>query len=83
MTINTLEVPDGILAHLKDRAPDPSREVRLAAAIHWYSQAWISQEKAAEFAGLDRIDFLKELARRNVDVFVVDFDDLKSEPARG
>lgn len=36
-------------------------------------------ERAAEFAGLSRSEFLAELARRRVDVFVVDEED---EPTR-
>jgi len=53
--------------------------LRLAAAIYWYSQAKISQEKAAQIAGLDRADFLAALARENADAFVVDFEDLERE----
>jgi len=37
----------------------------------------ISQEKAATIAGLNRRDFIEALAREQVDVFVVDFDDLR------
>jgi predicted HTH domain antitoxin len=57
--------------------------MRLAAAMLWYSRAMISQEKAAEIAGLNRAEFLKALARHEMDVFVVDFDDLGREVDRG
>jgi predicted HTH domain antitoxin len=53
--------------------------MHLAAAVHWYSRGAISQEKAAEVAGLNRKEFLLALAREKVDVFLVDFDDLKRE----
>ena len=36
-------------------------------------------ERAAETAGMDRPQFLAELARRKVDVFVVDEEDLERE----
>ena len=36
-------------------------------------------ERAAEFAGLSRSEFLAELARRRVDVFVIDEKDLTQE----
>lgn len=36
-------------------------------------------ERAAEVAGMSRPEFLGELARRRVDVFVVDFEDLRAE----
>ncbi|MBC6474190.1 MAG: UPF0175 family protein [Hormoscilla sp. GM102CHS1] len=35
--------------------------------------------RAAQIAGLNRKEFLEALAREKVDVFVVDFDDLKRE----
>ena len=42
----------------------------------------ISRSKAAEIAGLNRADFLRALARHEMDVFVVDFDDLQREVDR-
>jgi len=52
------------------------RDLRLAAAIYWYQKSEISQEKAATIAGLNRRD-IEALAREQVDVFVVNFDDLR------
>jgi predicted HTH domain antitoxin len=57
--------------------------MRLAAAIYWYQKQEISMEKAANVAGLNRRDFLAVLAREQVDVFTVDFDDLQREFNRG
>lgn len=54
-------------------------EMRLAAAIFWYQQGEVSQEKAAQIAGLNRRDFIEVLARHKIDVFQVDFDDLEQE----
>jgi predicted HTH domain antitoxin len=53
--------------------------MRLAAAIHWYERGEISQEKAAQIAGLNPTDFLLALARKRADAFVVDIEDLKRE----
>ena len=58
-------------------------EMRLAAALFWYQQGEISQEKAAQIAGLNRRDFLRVLAERKIDVFQVNFEDLEQELARG
>ncbi len=55
------------------------RDLRLAAAIYWYQKSEISQEKAAQIAGLNRRDFLAALAHEQVDVFAVDFNDLQRE----
>ena len=59
------------------------REMRLAAAIHWYARGEISQEKAAQIAALDRTDFLLALARERVDAFALNFADLKRGIDRG
>jgi predicted HTH domain antitoxin len=79
MTTVSLQLPDDVFSALR-RSPDEFvRELRLAAAIHWYSRGEISQEKAAQIADLDRTDFLLELARQKVDAFAVDVEDLKRE----
>jgi predicted HTH domain antitoxin len=79
----TMDFSEEAFAALR-RSPDEfAREMRLAAAMLWYSRGTISQEKAAEIAGLNRGEFLAALARNKIDVFVVDFDDLKRELERG
>ena len=79
MTTVTLELPADVFSALR-RSPDEfGREMRLAAAIHWYQRGEVSQEKAAGIAGLDRADFLAAVAREKVDVFQVDFASLKGE----
>jgi len=83
MTTLTLEVPEEVFSSLKRSPEQFTRELRLAAAIYWYQRSRISQEKAAQIAGLDRTDFLDALARERIDVFQVDFDDLDRELARG
>lgn len=83
MTSVTLQLPDEVFSALR-RSPDEFvRELRLAAAVHWYEKGEISQEKAASVAGLDRSDFLLALAREKADAFLVDFDDLRRELERG
>jgi len=67
---------------LSDRRKSPQefgQEMRMAAAIFWYQQREISQEKAAQIAGLNRHEFLEVLAKRKIEVFQVDFDDLERE----
>lgn len=49
---------------------------------YWYSRGEISQERAAQVAGLDRTDFSMALAREGVDAFGVDFADLERELTR-
>lgn len=83
MTTVTLDFPEDVFSALRRSPMEFAAELRLAAAIHWYARGEVSQEKAAQIAGLDRTDFLMALAREEVDAFVVDFDDLERELARG
>jgi predicted HTH domain antitoxin len=79
----TLEFPEEVFSALRRSPEEFGRELRLAAAMHWYSRGEVSQEKAAQIAGLDRTDFLLSLAANRVDVFKVDIDDLRREMNRG
>jgi len=83
MTIVAIELPEDVFSALRRSPSEFGREMRLAAAIHWYSRGEISQEKAALIAGLDRTDFLAALAAEEVDVFDVDLESLKRELDRG
>jgi predicted HTH domain antitoxin len=83
MTTVTINLPEEVFSALRRSPEEFVREMRLAAAIHWYERGEISQEKAAQIAGLDRTDFLLGLAREGADAFVVDIEDLKRELDRG
>ena len=83
MAMVSLELPKEIFSALHRSPKEFVREMRLAAAIHWYTRGEISQEKAAQISGLDRTDFLLALAGERVDAFVVNFEDLKREINRG
>lgn len=79
----TFDIPDELFSALRRTPRELARDLRLAAAIHWYRRAELSQDKATALAGLDRTDLLLELSRQGVDAFVVDFEDLDIEPGRG
>ena len=79
MPLVTIELPDDVLSALRRSPAEFAIEMRLAAAIHWYSRGVVSQEKAAHIAGVDRTDFLLALARESVDAYPVDLDALKRE----
>jgi len=83
MTQVNLELPESTPNILHCSHNELAYEIRLAAAIHWYQQGRISQEAAANIAGLDRTDFLMKLSRMEKDSFLVDFDDLDKELERG
>jgi predicted HTH domain antitoxin len=75
----TMNLPEEAFAALRRSPEEFAREMRLAAAMLWYSRGKISQEKGAEIAGMNRSEFLQALAVNQIDVFTVDFDDLQRE----
>ena len=79
----TMDLPEDVFSALRRSPEEFARDMRLAAAMLWYSRGMISQEKAAEIAGLNRAEFLRALARNDMDVFAVDFSDLEREVDRG
>lgn len=83
MATLSLSIPDSTLSALGRSPTELGRELKLAAAIHWYGRGLMSQERAAELAGLNRRDFIRALAREGVDVFVVDEDSLARELHEG
>jgi predicted HTH domain antitoxin len=81
MTI-TVQVPDALPEDLATSPEELDREIRLAAAIHWYSRGRISQGKGAEIAGLSRWDFIQALGRAEVPACQVTSEELTEEVER-
>lgn len=79
MATLSLSVPDSALSALRRSPAELGRELKLAAAIHWYGQGLMSQERAADLAGMNRRDFIRALARQGMDVFVFDEESLARE----
>jgi len=74
----TIELPDEVVPS----AISPEEfawELRLAAAIHWYSRGQISQGKGAQIAGMDRGSFILALCRAGVDAIQVSAQELTAE----
>ena len=67
-TIN-MTLPLGVFSALKKTPDEFANDIRLTAAVKWYEMGVISQEKAAEIAGLCREDFLMSLSRFRVSPF--------------
>ncbi len=66
MTPLTLEMPEEVLATLRQRPQEFTHELRLAAAVKWYELELVSQGRAAEIAGLTRADFITALGKYQV-----------------
>jgi len=53
--------------------------MRIAAAVKWYELSMVSQEKAAEIAGLSRAEFISALNRLHVSPLQYSPDELREE----
>ena len=79
MTTITVDLPETVFSALHMVPDDFVKEMRIAAAIKWYEQTRISQDKAAEVAGLTRTAFITELSRAKVSPFQMTQETLKED----
>jgi predicted HTH domain antitoxin len=76
------DFPPTVFSALRKAPEEFAVEMRLAAAIHWYSQGMVSQGKAAEIAGVSRTEFLEELFIRKIPAVQVTIEELREELRR-
>lgn len=79
MTQITLQLPETAFALLRKDPNEMADALREAAAVKWYELGLISQERAAEIAGLSRNAFLTALARFQVCPLQYAPDELRQE----
>lgn len=79
MSTISIELPDSVYSSLRKDPNDFIKEMRLAAAVKWYEMGMISQERAAEIAGITRSEFLTELARFKIDFIQLEENELEEE----
>jgi len=70
------DVPEGVFSSIRKSPDEFIDELRLAAAVKWYEMEEISQEKAAEIAGISRADFIFSLNRFKVSPFQYSADEI-------
>ncbi|HXU46874.1 MAG TPA: UPF0175 family protein [Thermoanaerobaculia bacterium] len=78
-----IDVPEEAFSALRIGPAHFAEELRFAAAVQWYHQGLISGSKAGQIAGMTRLAFLDELARRRLDTVKLDLDDLEAELGDG
>ena len=76
------DMPEGAFSALRKSPGEFTKELRLAAAVKWYEMGIISQEKAAEIAGLSRKDFIFSLGKFGVSPFQYTIEEIKEELER-
>ena len=74
-----IELPETAFSALRKAPDDFLKEMKYAAVVKWYEIGMISQEKAAEIAGLSRYEFIKLLARYEVSAIQLTSDTLSEE----
>ncbi len=65
----TMEFDESVLPALQKSPREFANEMRLFAVAKWYETGIVSQEKAAEIAGLNRLRFLLAISRLGVSPF--------------
>lgn len=61
-----IELPETAFSSLRKTPAEFIREMKYAAVVKWYETGRMSQDKAAEIAGLSRYEFLILLSRYEV-----------------
>jgi predicted HTH domain antitoxin len=72
-------MPETVFSAIRKSPSEFAVEMRLAAAVKWYEMGVVSQEKAAEIAGLTRADFISSLARFGVSPFQSTADEITED----
>ena len=76
-----IDVPDNVLLAEKTDERAFAAELRMLAAVKLYELGRLSSGRAAELAGMPRVEFLLSLGRYRVFPFDAELDDLEREGA--
>lgn len=75
----TLEIPEEILISLKESPKEFSKSILILSAVKLYELGKLSSGRAAQLAGLTRVEFLQSLSRYNVPVFDLSTEELERD----
>jgi predicted HTH domain antitoxin len=76
-----LEIPEKVLLAEKTDEVSFARELRVLAAVKLYELGRLSSGRAAELAGMSRVEFLLALGQYKVFPFQAELSDLEGQHA--
>ncbi len=76
-----IDVPETVLLAEKTDSVSFGREMRILSAIKLFELGRLSSGRAAELAGMSRIEFLQALDRYKVFPFAAELSDLENQDA--
>jgi len=78
----SVDLPEEAFSAIWTTPESFAHDMRLAAAVKWYELGRISQEKASEIAGLNRVDFMEACSKMKVSPFQATLEELEREASR-
>jgi len=82
MTVTiSVQVPEESLISLKEQPESFARELQMLAAVKLYELGKLSSGRAAQLAGVTRVEFLMALGRYRVSPFALDAETLAQDVA--
>ncbi|RKH75114.1 UPF0175 family protein [Corallococcus praedator] len=79
MTTIQITIPEEVLISLKATPDNLSRELCLLAALKLFELGRLSSGRAAQLAGLSRVEFLNSLGRYQVSPFALSAEELAQD----
>ena len=79
MSTIQVDVPDEVLISLKETTDTLPRELRIAAAVKLFEIGKLSSGRAAQLAGVSRVEFLAMLGRYRVSPFALTPEQLERD----
>jgi len=79
MSTVQIEIPEEVLISLKETPETVARELRILAAVKLFELGKLSSGRAAQLAGMSRVEFLMLLGRYQVSPFPLTTEQLEQD----